>query len=126
MLDQELRTFDEFIRLLEAKSGLLGQILPNVYDYERFFRFKIENDFVVINEDALPEFTRYCRALLQNPFMKMECLFPKIALIQRRQTSALAPSEPDPRILHSSNSNLANSKHLPAIESALQSKRVAA
>lgn len=123
-LDQVLMTFDEFTAILSAKPALLRQLLPNVYDYERFFTFQIENDFIVISEDSLPSFTRYCQGLFRNSFLKMEYLFPKIVLVKTRKESAKGPEEVDARILHSSNSNLVNSKHLPAIENLSHSKRV--
>lgn len=122
-LDQVLMTFDEFKDALRKKRQLLRHLLPNVYDYERFFTYKGETDFLVISESSLPVFTEYCRSLFKNSFLKMEYLFPKLVLVRNR---ALANEldELDPRVLHSSSSNLVTSKHLPALEPAQSSSRV--
>lgn len=86
-LDQILVTFPEFKAILEKKANLLRQLLPNVYDYEKFFMYKTETDFIVLSEKTLPAFADYCRGVLKSASIKMDFLFPKVVLLRSRKIS---------------------------------------
>jgi hypothetical protein len=126
-LDQILMTFSEFTTILKYKNNLLKQLLPNVYDYEKFFTFQIENDFVIINEKSLPNFTKYCRGIFKHSSINIDYLFPKIILLKNQRNFDKSSELMEENIqykLHSSSSNLINSKLFPTIDSTQNSKRV--
>jgi hypothetical protein len=94
-LDQILVTFSEFKIILQNKQNLLSQLLPNVYDYEKFFTYRTEHDFIIINEKSLPSFAKYCKGVLKDSTIKMEFLFPKIIIMKNRHISFKKSEETD-------------------------------